>query len=551
MRFTFLHILLIVWIQQSYAQELNIQYASYFGGSGEDFPIQSTSDATNHVYVVGYTESDDFPTTSGAHQETFGGGSSDGFIMKFNPDHTLAWSTYFGGENVDVINDIAIYNDIIYMIGYTYSSSGVVNGNFGTTSINGIGDGMIIAMTPNGETIWSGYVGGNSDDFLNGLTTDQNGNIYVVGGTQSSSGITTSDAFQQTIQGLTDGWVAKMNDNGEVVWSSYFGGMGIDRFNDICETAVGNFACVGKTSSDDLYTTANAHQQNIAGNGDGMFCMLNSSGSPLYSTYIGGDAQDDLQKIISFNGKLAGIGNTSSQSGLITGTNPFQTDYGGSLQDGFQLSFDELTLDLGISYIGGDGFDECHSLYVKENQLWIAMSTSSINLPYDASFENEGWGMSDAYFIAFNDNFVRIYSGYIRGIYPDNAKTLVVSDHIRIFGNNYLLSDYTTPNAYSSEPAGMGDLLYTVLSNPLNLAEHAMDKTLVTYPNPCSNVIHIDLPKDDWKIQVFDSQGRLQQEVFNSNSTHQNIHTNAMSSGVYHIRCIGTRSTYTGTLMKE
>jgi hypothetical protein len=59
-------------------------YGSYIGGSGEDRPNVVAVDDTGRLYTAGYTRSADFPTTTGAYDRTYNGGTSDAFISHFD-----------------------------------------------------------------------------------------------------------------------------------------------------------------------------------------------------------------------------------------------------------------------------------------------------------------------------------------------------------------------------------------------------------------------------------------------------------------------------------
>ncbi len=63
----------------------SLLFSSYLGGSGNDVATAVTVDASGHIYMVGITASsnNDFPITSGAYQQQYGGGSSDGFFAVF------------------------------------------------------------------------------------------------------------------------------------------------------------------------------------------------------------------------------------------------------------------------------------------------------------------------------------------------------------------------------------------------------------------------------------------------------------------------------------
>jgi hypothetical protein len=59
-----------------------LRFGSYLGGSGEDRPLQVVPDDGGRLYVAGYTRSADFPTTPGAFDESYNGGTSDAFVAR-------------------------------------------------------------------------------------------------------------------------------------------------------------------------------------------------------------------------------------------------------------------------------------------------------------------------------------------------------------------------------------------------------------------------------------------------------------------------------------
>ncbi|HEV2245117.1 MAG TPA: SBBP repeat-containing protein, partial [Terriglobia bacterium] len=84
-----------------------IVYSTYLGSYNRGSAI--AVDAAGNAYVTGYTYSNNFPTTPGAFQTTFGGGNGDAFVSKLNPSGSaLIYSTYLGGAHVDLSYGIAV-----------------------------------------------------------------------------------------------------------------------------------------------------------------------------------------------------------------------------------------------------------------------------------------------------------------------------------------------------------------------------------------------------------------------------------------------------------
>ena len=105
-------------------------YSTYFGNSANTYANRLVLDANNNVYIAGYTtnSSTDFPTTVGAYQRSFGGGTQDAFMAEITPSTTLSgtnalvYATYLGGSGDDQANAIAFDSSgNVYLTGYTTS----------------------------------------------------------------------------------------------------------------------------------------------------------------------------------------------------------------------------------------------------------------------------------------------------------------------------------------------------------------------------------------------------------------------------------------------
>lgn len=183
-------------------------YCTYLGGNGSDLANAIAVDSSGNAYVAGTTSSPNFPTTAGAFQsknnagvDNSGAALSTGFVAKINSTGTaLDYSTYLGGSGSSTIKGIALdASNIAYVTGNTSASDfPTTQGAFQSsnkasttqtgfvTKINSAGSGLV----------YSTYLGGSTQDQLNGIAVDSNGNAYVVGGSLSTDFPTTPGAFQ-------------------------------------------------------------------------------------------------------------------------------------------------------------------------------------------------------------------------------------------------------------------------------------------------------------------------------------------------------------------
>jgi hypothetical protein len=192
-------------------------YSTYLGGTGGDYGDGIAVDAAGNAYVTGYTASTNFPTTPGAFQMSYGGGSGgsyDAFVTKLNPTGTaLVYSTYLGGAGDDRGSGIAVdAAGNAYVTGYTSSANFPITAGALQTSFGGNYDAFVTKLNPTGTAlVYSTYLGGTGLDLDYGIAVDAAGNAYVTGYTFSTNFPTTAGAVQRTIGGGSygDAFVAK------------------------------------------------------------------------------------------------------------------------------------------------------------------------------------------------------------------------------------------------------------------------------------------------------------------------------------------------------
>ena len=189
------------------------------GGTGQDAGNGTGGiavDTSGNAYVTAETTSVNFPTTAGAFQPALAGGV-DTFVTKFNAaGSALLYSTYLGGSGADIGGAIAVDSlGNAYITGETNSADFPTSSPIQATYGGGIGDAFVTKLNASGSAlVYSTYLGGNGtfdSEFGSGIAVDVNGNAYVTGQTASTNFPTTPGAFQATLGGATDGFVAKIS----------------------------------------------------------------------------------------------------------------------------------------------------------------------------------------------------------------------------------------------------------------------------------------------------------------------------------------------------
>jgi hypothetical protein len=307
-------------------------YSTYLGGSGYDVATSIALDPTGNAYVAGYNYLAGFPTTLGAYQ-TASKGPYDAFISKLNASGSaLVYATYLGGTGDDYALGIAVDSLAnAYVTGHTNSSDFPMQ-NASQPSFGGYYDVFVAKLNPGGSAlVYSTYLGGIGLDIGRGIAVDSAGNAYVAGQTGSNNFPTTPGAYQTTYGGGDDGFVAKINASGSLVYSTYLGGSGGDAANAIAVDQSGNAYVTGNNINggfpvkDALQTNPNPASF------EAFVTKLAPDGSTLvYSTYLGGTGNDlGLGIAVDFLGSAYVAGVTQSPDFLTTPGAYQQTNAGG------------------------------------------------------------------------------------------------------------------------------------------------------------------------------------------------------------------------------
>lgn len=260
-------------------------FSTYLGGSGKDFGSSIAVDSQGNSYITGYTTSINFPNQSPTVRANYAV-----FVAKFNATGSLLFSTVLGGSNSDLATSIAVdKSDNIYITGFTASSNFPIKNAYNST-FSGSNDLFVMKLNATGSILYSTFLGAVPDFPYPALTVDESGNCFI-------TGVTAVSVFPSTLvlappDGSADVFVAKLNATGSLVFSTLIGGSNSDYANAIILTKHGNILVTGRTDSTD-FPMKNAYNDTYGGDGDVFLAKFNSTGSLLFSTYLGGSITDE------------------------------------------------------------------------------------------------------------------------------------------------------------------------------------------------------------------------------------------------------------------
>jgi hypothetical protein len=237
------------------------------------------TDANGNVYVSGYfTGTVDFNPGAGVTNLTTAAGVNNAFFVKLDKFGNFIWAKQVGGAT-----GMTSYAIKVDAAGNIYSGgqfNGTVdfNPNAGVnnlTSTGGSADGYILKLDTNGNYVWAQRMGSPSPEYSHDIELDAAGNAYIIG--HFGPGTGTFGGYSLVSAGSSDGFVTKLSPTGVFQWAKKIGGTSGDVVNAVDVDAAGNVYISGGITSSS--TTGMA---SLSGPG-GYVIKLNTSGTTVWA----------------------------------------------------------------------------------------------------------------------------------------------------------------------------------------------------------------------------------------------------------------------------
>lgn len=470
-----------------YALNVPILFTSFIGGSMAEQVTAIALDQIGNLYVLGETETPDFPVSVGAYDSP-SPSPRDIFITKFDSTgKNIVYSARIGGSQLEKGTALAVDS-----LGQVCITGSTTSTNFPTTS-NAFQsqkttldeDAFIVKLNASGSAMLYGtFLRGMTTDIAHGMTLDANGDIIIAGatgilgkgvnGNPNDNGFPkTKGVFDTTYNGgALDAFVAKIspknNGNNDLIFASFLGGEDIEIAYKVVMAKNGNIIIAGETASSNSFpVTTGAFQSKHHGNSDGFIAMFSpNADSLLYSTYIGGDGYERITSLM-FDEPSQNVfyGGYTNSSGVPDAGNPnpikfpmtngaFDTTYNGGNHDGFigkidpvaggALKFSSFIGGMGDDYVTGLGVDVCAAPY-------ITGTTTSPDFPITDDAPDSISVKGEAYISKLNALAnVLVFSSFFGNDDDDQSNAIVIDGSGAIYIGGSVNGNQVPGNAQST-----------------------------------------------------------------------------------------------------
>lgn len=371
-----------------------VLFAALLGGTERDSATAVALDRSGNIFVAGWTDSRNFPTTPGAYDRKCGtdgkcnpfrgAPNPDAFVAKLSSTGKLIYSTYLGGPDDDVPNDVVVdsQGNCIATL-FTLGPFPLVHPLFSEAG------GVVAKLNASGSALlFSTYMPLASAD---AIALDSHDNILAAGMT-SSSNLPVVNAFQDTMKGERDCYILEMDpDGGSVLFSSYLGGRGSETTERIVVDKMDNAILTGETFSND-FPLNNALQATRRGKGDAFITKFRTDGTGVvFSTYWGGSKDEFVTGVdVDPPGNVYLVGHTASPNLRLKNALQGKLNKGGTVpaEDAFLLKLDPSGRQILYStYFGGHKTDLAFSVKAGKNgATYVVGTTNSSDFTYVRPF---------------------------------------------------------------------------------------------------------------------------------------------------------------------
>lgn len=312
-----------------------LEQQMFFGGTADDRPQRMLSLSNRDVLIVGSTTG-----VSSAGQQDF-------WLQRIAANGELIWYKTYGFSGVEIAYDaLEMPNGDLVICGIMDVSAAGGLGNFPdakNTQKHAGGDYWVMRLNSQGELLWSRYFGGTNTDTAYAIQSDEEGNLWILGTSDSS------DFDVANNRGTYDGWLLVLNPQGDLLRQANFGGTQLENIRVLEPSSQGHFYVVGDTRSSD------GDVSNSFGGADIWVIKVGPRAEILWEKTFGGpDFESAFDALATPNGGLVIVGSSRSSVGNFTENNGYN--------DALAFAIDAQGKLLWQKTWGGSDFDRAYAI---------------------------------------------------------------------------------------------------------------------------------------------------------------------------------------------
>jgi|694.fasta_scaffold08122_15 Ca2+-binding RTX toxin-like protein len=371
-------------------------------------------------------------------------GVSDAFLTKYTASASgnPVWTKQFGSSSSDTANGISIDDDNnIYVTGFTY-------GDFSGNDNLGVWDAFITKYDASGNKVWAKQFGSSTNDYATAIYTDIAGNSYITGYTFGVvSGTKTA--------GVSDVFVAKYDANGNQIWIDQFGSSSSDNANGVTIDSSGNVYVVG-------YTASTLPGNTKLGINDAFITKYNASGDIVWIKQFGSSVSDIAYGVSTdTSGSIYVVGQTY---GALAGNSSLGST------DGVLAKYDGNGTQNWIRQFGSSNSDNARAVTTDiSGNIYVAGDT------YGSLSGYTNLGSNDGFLIKYNASGTQLWAKQFGSSGSDNINSIRIDKT----GNIYV-AGYTSGSLPGNNSSGSNDAFVAGFDTEGNLLDLSNDLPLVS-----------------------------------------------------------------------
>ncbi len=514
------------------------QWAKQTGGVGDDLAASTTTDASGNAYQIG-----SFAGTIQCGTTTLSGTAPTNlYLEKFDSQGNVIWAVQSRAmATARAIGDATGTFVVLDAAGNIYVSGnyhGAVS--FGTITLNSQGSGVngfVVKYSPQGVPLWASSATGSGNTRAYSIALTPSGELYWAGYYEASAAFGSNTLLSK---GDSDVFLAKLDNNGNVLWAQSAGGTLQDYGSSVAVDAAGGVYLDGGFQGTAVFGNLSVSSN---GQSDGFVAHYSAQGQVLFITGFGGPLSDTVANLRT--NAVDEVYVVGGFQGTATFGNLTLNSAGGT--DGYVLKCTAQGLPLWANRFGDSGPDICSFMAVHPSGTVYISGTFNGTVPFGTQTLTSSGG-TDIFLMRINATGTVSWAVRAGGLNNDYTGGLQYGANGRI----YLGGRFTGSSAFGAtvlNSLGLQDAFIGALQDNLSLAARASTQQLTAQlsPNPSTSgqVLRLQLPAE-WRsitqMSIYDASGRVVTRraikvTEMANSEHAVEVSTELPSGAYLIKC--------------